>query len=205
MPILPTKRDLGPLPRGPSTATAQAADTSAVGRGLQGLGQNITAGMAVIDAAWKDAKKAEEESKYLQFEWAELGRYKDAVRDTPVDEMPGFSARWNQESTARWRDELSTYSEANRAGFGNRAFESVQTRIHSAGGALATERTNSGLVIDKSIADTSANVWFPQADSAASLETLAESEAALNEVIGRSREFINGLNISESAKFQKIN
>ena len=204
MPILPTRRDLGPLPQGPSTATAPAADTSAVGRSIAGFGGDVTAGIAVLDAAWKDAKKAEEESSYLRFEYAELARYKDAVSNLKPEDSEGFSARWYQESTARWQDHFSTYSDANRAEFGDRAFESVQGQIHKTGGAMSVEKNGVDLMLGKSIDNTSDNVWSPQMDSAARLNTKEEREAEHARILAQSTDFINGLDASEQYKFEKI-
>lgn len=200
MPVLPTRDSLGGAPSLRPPGGIASPDTTAVGRGLASVGGQVADLGTVLQATWNEAKKAEADSKYLQFQYDENQRLDEFKRGLKPEEAEGASERFMKGYRERAKVFLDSLGPKLRPVYGDKVVVNADSLLNGEGGALSAERAGQNLFIETTFNNTNNNTLLPRAGDAGK----KVDPNLLNSTLADAQAHIASMPISETAKFKLL-
>ena len=200
MPQLPTRDSLGGLPSLRPPGGIASVDRTAIGRGVANFGAAAVDLGAVLQATWKDARRAEADSKYLQFQYDENQKLDEFKRGLKPEEAEGAAERFMAGHRERAKGLLDGIDESVRPAYGDKVFVNADSLLNGEGGALTAERAGQQLFIGNTYDNTLNNTFLPRVVDAGA----GANPKSLDQILADNAAHIATLPLSEVEKFKLL-
>lgn len=152
---LPDFTTLGGMPSPASGRAIATPNTTAIGLGLESLGNSIASTADTLQKTWNANKTADAQSAYLAFQASEDQAYNDATQKLKPEDAQGFAQSYFQGYQQRAKPFLDALPATVRPGYGDKVFVDGQRLRDSAQAFEHTQAKTYGLnTIDATINQT---------------------------------------------------